>query len=816
LVEQTNAVTVRGGYRAPLPPAVASIQVASEDNESLLTLSGVNLGRVVAVRVYAHNRSLMGDGTITAQSDAKIMVRVPSELAKYARYVVLRTDARVSTTCDLGAYGYQDGVVPGVLCVVLAPGSLGDAPLGKLMPLAELPFAKDLRSALSEAGVVGVARVAGSGVPTPGSSQNALGERIWPEAAEDVCIAALAPGSAVTVVASALHGCSEVRSVGAVHDSYCLHGAPTDSHYWEQWALHPVAGLLCGFAAPTARVDLNMPSAWDYTQETVGVRIGIFDTGIESPHSDMDTWDDGMPWYNTTCEPSEGEQGSNCWRAHGTCVASIAGAVADNTYGIAGVGFNAVPISVKVIQEDSCEGTNVASVTAGLAEVNADTAANIPIYNMSFGWVRDALSAAEKRALLSRCRQAFRQGKLLVASVGNEQVEGVEIPAGFGSFVMGIGAVLWNGLYWKDAFVHGALDTLWNKGENWGAGLDVVAPGGRLIVVDAFGESVRTTVADNAPCDCDPDEIDRLAFGGTSAAAPMVSGLAAWLKSVEPSLQGEDLEHVIVATARRYAGWEWNDHYGWGIPDGGAATAYVAAPRLVAHDTMGMGGGQLSVTERRQVPMRLYNCRTLGGVALGDTVHTCMRYRMSGGRHYGGMFTGAVDAWVRAAACWGLRDTVRFDYDVDTFGGNLLWSNDSAYVDTYVYQVLDADSVWYPCDTTQVQVALTMVGTQYGCGIEGNAGALELRIATAPNPSASSRRIALELPGASYVRLEVYDVAGRRVARIAEGQMGAGAHVFVWDGASDGGERVGAGVYFCRVQGAGAAKTARMVVLGRR
>jgi flagellar hook assembly protein FlgD len=49
------------------------------------------------------------------------------------------------------------------------------------------------------------------------------------------------------------------------------------------------------------------------------------------------------------------------------------------------------------------------------------------------------------------------------------------------------------------------------------------------------------------------------------------------------------------------------------------------------------------------------------------------------------------------------------------------------------------------------------------------------------------------------VRACVYDVAGRRVATIAEGRYPAGAHPLRWDGGTEGGGVAPAGVYFIRI-----------------
>ncbi len=67
-----------------------------------------------------------------------------------------------------------------------------------------------------------------------------------------------------------------------------------------------------------------------------------------------------------------------------------------------------------------------------------------------------------------------------------------------------------------------------------------------------------------------------------------------------------------------------------------------------------------------------------------------------------------------------------------------------------------------------------------------------------PNPSAGATRIGFSLPQAGSVRLEIYDLSGRRVW-MQEGQMPAGAQSQTWNGrASDGGP-VGGGLFFVRL-----------------
>jgi len=69
-----------------------------------------------------------------------------------------------------------------------------------------------------------------------------------------------------------------------------------------------------------------------------------------------------------------------------------------------------------------------------------------------------------------------------------------------------------------------------------------------------------------------------------------------------------------------------------------------------------------------------------------------------------------------------------------------------------------------------------------------------------PNPFHGSMRLAFAVGDASGadVDVSVFDVAGRRMATLARGRFGAGAHVVQWDGRGLDGSRARAGMYFVR------------------
>jgi len=73
-------------------------------------------------------------------------------------------------------------------------------------------------------------------------------------------------------------------------------------------------------------------------------------------------------------------------------------------------------------------------------------------------------------------------------------------------------------------------------------------------------------------------------------------------------------------------------------------------------------------------------------------------------------------------------------------------------------------------------------------------------IAAVPNPFRPCTSVEFSIGRAGPVALSVYDVAGRRVAQLADRRMAAGSHRVVWDGRSEEGVEVAAGVYFLRLR----------------
>jgi len=97
----------------------------------------------------------------------------------------------------------------------------------------------------------------------------------------------------------------------------------------------------------------------------------------------------------------------------------------------------------------------------------------------------------------------------------------------------------------------------------------------------------------------------------------------------------------------------------------------------------------------------------------------------------------------------------------------------------------------------------SVYGTRRGnpdlVAVESGPSALSLANAW-PNPFRASVTFRLGLPEAEDVRLEVFDLLGRKIRTIARGRFDPGPHTFHWDGRSDRGDESATGIYLVRAR----------------
>jgi hypothetical protein len=82
-----------------------------------------------------------------------------------------------------------------------------------------------------------------------------------------------------------------------------------------------------------------------------------------------------------------------------------------------------------------------------------------------------------------------------------------------------------------------------------------------------------------------------------------------------------------------------------------------------------------------------------------------------------------------------------------------------------------------------------------------------------PNPAPGRTNLSFALPMAGPVQLEVFDLRGRRVRTLIDGEMSAGSHQIDWDGRDQRGQTAASGTYYLRLVAAGEQRAKRVTVV---
>jgi flagellar hook assembly protein FlgD len=86
-------------------------------------------------------------------------------------------------------------------------------------------------------------------------------------------------------------------------------------------------------------------------------------------------------------------------------------------------------------------------------------------------------------------------------------------------------------------------------------------------------------------------------------------------------------------------------------------------------------------------------------------------------------------------------------------------------------------------------------------------------LAPYPNPFNPFTQIVFELAQGDRVQLSVYNSLGQEVRRLVEEEWWPGVYRVVWDGRDEGGQAVGRGVYFWRLQSGEGQQSRKMLLL---
>lgn len=249
-----------------------------------------------------------------------------------------------------------------------------------------------------------------------------------------------------------------------------------EPNYVGEWTLTPNDPLFNQQYAPQI---MQCPAAWDIGIGSPNVIVAIIDSGCRPNHPDLQSkYVGGLDMTQTPPGPNFGDL-----NGHGTHVAGISGAVTNNGFGVAGIGFNVGIMPLKV----GDAGPQSAAVIASLVHVANNAGSGVRVAQMS-------LTIPQSAALENAVNACWNNNVIVVCAAGNSNSQSPSFPA-----------------FYENVIAVGSTDSQDRRSpfSNFGNWVDVGAPGSNIL-------STYTN----------PD-FDILS--GTSMAAPQVSGLAGLL-----------------------------------------------------------------------------------------------------------------------------------------------------------------------------------------------------------------------------------------------------------------------------------------------
>jgi subtilisin family serine protease len=424
----------------------------------------------------------------------------------------------------------------------------------------------------------------------------------------------------------------------------------TDPLYKHQWHLDNTGQKNFATNAGTSGADLNVDGAIAAGKTGAGIIVAIVDSGLEITHEDIvDNVVTNGSWSFTDSSNNPAPTGSGA--DHGTMVAGIVAAKGWNNLGGRGVAPNA---SIKAFNFLSGSNNSSANHVKSLGASSFSLAADVSIFNMSYGGPATALSQPSS-ALQDQLAAGVNdlrnsKGALYVTSSGNDYYKGATGTSLFsycgdgdnaGTYKIGCYDAVFDPIYLMVEIIGvGSLsaDGVKASYSTPGASLWVSAPGGEygldldldvnmedtslpyprkpaIMTLDRSSCSLGSVSSSDASVNAfntnESPHAENLScnytssMNGTSAAAPMVSGVIALMLEANPALTWRDVKHILATTAVQvdsgfsaanfesisYVSWVTNSTglkfhpwYGFGAVD---ATAAVNA--AIAYTTGSLG-----------------------------------------------------------------------------------------------------------------------------------------------------------------------------------------------------------------------------------
>jgi len=503
-----------------------------------ITVNGLEIGAQVTLYSNSNCSTVLGSGTANSTS-INITTSSLSDGAHniYAKQIDLAGNASACSTQSLNYVVVSSVAAPSGLSLISPESS----PSSDTTPLIQ---------------VSGVLNGATVKLFSNSTCSNQLGSAVASGTTVQIQTSVLAP-TTHTIYAQQTNPSNITSPCSTVSLSYqvtAVSDVIADQYFSQQWH------LLHNGQHGESGTDVNVTPVWANGAKGAGILFRVVDDGIETNHEDYSLNYSGTYSWNAnlnTSNPSHSFADSG----HGTCVAGLI-AARDNTIGVRGVAPRA-----------TLSGYNLLEASSSTAEVDSATRsiANIHVSNNSWGPAdgygqfnnSDSLWKSAIETGLSTGRGG--KGVIYVWAAGNGAPIDNSNYDGYANFygVIAVAALMPSGEYASYS--------------EPGANIWVSAP------VGEFGpERVLTTDRSGSAGYNDFNNTNYSLFNGTSAAAPIVSGVAGLVLEANSNLTWRDLKIILAKTAKKNnpnisdwkvngAGYNINEDYGFGLVDAAAA-----------------------------------------------------------------------------------------------------------------------------------------------------------------------------------------------------------------------------------------------------
>ncbi len=422
---------------------------------------------------------------------------------------------------------------------------------------------------------------------------------------------------------------------------YTLETAVNDPGASSQWHLSKTGAL----------------SAWDITTGSPNIRVAVLDSGADLDHPDLT----GQIYAETDVVDNDGSADDD--GGHGTHVAGIIAAKANNGIGVAGI---APGVKLIVVDVFGPEYAYTSDIIEGL---NFATNNGADVINMSFGCYEN------DSAFEAAVNQAAAAGAVCVAAAGNESTSALCYPSDYDACVSVIATT--------------SSDTKASY-SNYGSLKDISAPGTGIYSTYLNGQYAY--------------------MSGTSMASPVTAGVAALIWSANPGLSAAEVKNILYSTAADLGTSGKDNTFGYGRVDALAAVT-------VAAGELGTESGTEETCEVIAETNGSYGTVSGGGTYASGTPVT-LSATPAGGCRFICWLNGTVQLSTDATYTFTVSESCTITAEFEVIGTPVVSASSSGYTDAAVRWSAVAGAsgyeVWRSSSASGTYTKLTTTsGTHY-------------------------------------------------------------------------------------------------------